>query len=194
MRKSDRMKTQSIPFPHSAFISGAKPQTDPSRTVTAPTQPEVCMSFRPVLVILALVLSVASVDAQSDSPVTASADVRRMPPPPTTDLVVAGRTIANWILANQLDSVTANMGPGSNADTVRMELTRFVERLAVRGGNELKVIEEKVVRRNGQYQYWRTSEFQLAPSAVLFRIVLTPDGKYGGFGIGLANEAPPIDP
>ena len=152
------------------------------------------MSFRPVLVILALVLSAASVDAQSDAPVTASADVKRMPPPPTTDLVVAGRTIANWILANQLDSVAANMGPGSNADTVKMELTRFVERLAVRGGNELKVIEEKVVRRNGQYQYWRTSEFQLAPSAVLFRIVLTPDGKYGGFGIGLANEAPPIDP
>ncbi len=86
------------------------------------------------------------------------------------------------------------MAPGSDADTVKMELTRFVERLAVRGGNELKVIEENVVRRNGQYQYWRTSEFQLAPSAVLFRIVLTSDGKYGGFGIGLANEAPPIDP
>lgn len=152
------------------------------------------MSFRPVLVILALVLSVASVHAQSDTPATASAHVNRMPPPPTTDLVVAGRAIANWILANQLDSVAANMGPGSNADTVKMELTRFVERLAVRGGNELRVIEEKVVRRNGQYQYWRTSEFQLAPSAVLFRIVLTPDGKYGGFGIGLANEAPPIDP
>jgi hypothetical protein len=114
-----------------------------------------------------------------------------MPPAPTTDLVVAGRKLANWILANQLDSVLANLAPGSNADSTRMELTGFIEELAMRGGNELKVTDEKVVRRNGRYQYWRTAEFEQAPSAVLLRIVLTPDGKYGGIGIGLANNPPP---
>ena len=117
-----------------------------------------------------------------------------MPPAPTTDLVVAGRRLANWILANQLDSVVANLGPGSNADSTRMELTRLIEEIAINGGNELKVTDEKVVRRNGRYQYWRTAEFERAPSTVLLRIVLTPDGKYGGIGIGLANNPPPIDP
>ena len=116
------------------------------------------------------------------------------PPPPTTDLVVAGRKLANWILANQLDSVVANLAPGSNADTSRMELTRLVGEIAIHGGNELKVTDEKVVRRNGRYQYWRTSDFQTAPGPVLFRIVLTPDGKYGGHGIGLASDPPSIDP
>jgi hypothetical protein len=154
------------------------------------------MSLRPVAAIAALVFAVASAGAQSASPTSASTVEAKpaMPPAPTTDLVVAGRKLANWILANQLDSVTANLGPTSNADTTRMELTRLVEEIAINGGNELKVIDEKVVRRNGRYQYWRTAEFERAPSAVLLRIVLTPDGKYGGFGIGLANNAPPVDP
>ena len=117
-----------------------------------------------------------------------------MPPPPTTDLVVAGRKLADWILANQLDSVVTNRAPNSNADTVRMELAHLVEEIAIHGGNQVKVTEEKVVRRNGRYQYWRTAEFETAPSAVLLRIVLTPDGKYGGIGLGLANNPPPIDP
>jgi hypothetical protein len=117
-----------------------------------------------------------------------------MPPPPTTDLVVAGRKLADWILANQLDSVVTNRAPNSNADTVKMELSHLVEEIAIHGGNQVKVTEEKVVRRNGRYQYWRTAEFETAPSAVLLRIVLTPDGKYGGIGLGLANNPPPIDP
>ena len=143
------------------------------------------MRFRSLAVATALVLITTSATAQSSPP---------MPPPPTTDLVVAGRTLANWILANQLDSVALHLAPGSNADTVRMELTRLVGEIAIHGGNQLKVTEEKVVRRNGRYQYWRTADFENAPSAVLLRIVLTPDGKYGGIGIGLANNAPPVDP
>ena len=168
------------------------------------------MSLRPLAATAALVFVVACASAPSASPTpvstpappattpatsasSAAAQPAR-PPAPTTDLVVAGRKLANWILANQLDSVVANRGPGSNADTTRMELTRLVEQIAINGGNEVKVTDEKVVRRNGRYQYWRTAEFERAPGAVLLRIVLTPDGKYGGIGIGLANNAPPIDP
>jgi hypothetical protein len=151
---------------------------------------------RPIAATLALAFATACATAQSASPTPPSTAEAKptMPPAPTTDLVVAGRRLATWILANQLDSVTANLAPGSNADTTRMELTRLVGEIAIQGGNELKVIEEKVVRRNGRYQYWRTAEFERAPSAVLLRIVLTPDGKYSGIGIGLANNAPPIDP
>lgn len=143
------------------------------------------MSLRLLAVAGALVLVTATAAAQS-SPA--------MPPPPTTDLVVAGRKLGNWILSNQLDSIVLNLAPNSNADTVRMELTRLVGEIAIHGGNELKVNEEKVVRRNGRYQYWRISEFENAPSTVLLRIVLTPEGKYAGIGIGLLNNAPPTDP
>ena len=158
------------------------------------------MSLRPFVAIAALVLMAACVAPQAAPPTAAptpasTAEAKpAMPPAPTTDLVVAGRKLANWILANQLDSVTANLAPNSNADTTRMELTRLIEEIAVKGGNELKVIDEKVVRRNGRYQYWRTAEFERAPSTVLLRIVLTPDGKYSGFGIGDASDAPPVDP
>ena len=144
---------------------------------------------RSLVAIAALVIVASATDAQSASPTTP-----KMPPPPTTDLVVAGRKLANWILANQLDSVAMNLAPNSNADSVRAELTRLVGEIAIHGGNELKVTEEKVVRRNGNYQYWRTSDFENAPSAVLLRVVVTPDGKYAGIGIGLANNPPPVDP
>ena len=107
--------------------------------------------------------------------------------------MVAGRKLASWILANQLDSVVANLAPGANPDTNRMELTRLVGRSRFTA-ERLKVTDEKVVRRLGRYQYWRTSDFQNAPGPVLLRIVLTPDGKYGGIGIGLASDPPPIDP
>jgi 3-oxoacyl-ACP reductase-like protein len=165
------------------------------------------MSLRPLAAIAALVLMTACASAPPASPTPASTPAATpaapapsaaakpaMPPAPTTDLVVAGRKLANWILANQLDSVVANLGPGANADSTRVELTRLIEEIAINGGSELKVTDEKVVRRNGRYQYWRTAEFERAPGAVLLRIVLTPDGKYGGIGIGLANNAPPVDP
>jgi hypothetical protein len=144
---------------------------------------------RSLVAIAALVMVASAAGAQSASPTAP-----KMPPPPTTDLVVAGRKLANWILANQLDSVAMNLAPNSNADSVRAELTRLVGEIAIHGGNELKVTEEKVVRRNGNYQYWRTSDFENAPSAVLLRVVVTPDGKYAGIGIGLANNPPPVDP
>ncbi|HJU67304.1 MAG TPA: hypothetical protein VJ650_03580 [Gemmatimonadaceae bacterium] len=143
------------------------------------------MYLRPLATAALLVLTATTAAAQASPP---------QPPPPTTDLVIAGRKLANWILANQLDSVVLNLAPGSNADTTRMELARLVGEIAVHGGNELKVTEEKVVRRLGNYQYWRTADFETAPGPVLLRIVLTPDGKYGGIGIGLANNPPPIDP
>ena len=154
------------------------------------------MSLRPIAAIAAFLIAPATVAAQNSSPTPppAAAVKPSMPPAPTTDLVVAGRKITDWILANQIDSVVANLGPGSNADTTKMELMRLVGDIAIHGGNQVRVVEEKVVRRGGRYQYWRTAEFDQAPSAVLLRIVLTPDGKYGGFGVGLAENAPPIDP
>lgn len=152
------------------------------------------MSLRYLATIAALAIAAPSAAAQTPTTAAASPEKVVMPPPPTTDLVVAGRQLAEWILTNQLDSVAAHLAPDQNADTTKMELTRFIEQLAIRGGTEVKVTEEKVVRRLGRYQYWRTSDYDRAPGAVLFRIVLTPDGKYQGHGIGLANNPPPVDP
>ena len=59
--------------------------------------------------------------------------------------------------------MAAHLAPDQNADTTKMELTRFIEQLAIRGGTEVKVTEEKVVRRLGRYQYWRTSDYDRAP-------------------------------
>ena len=141
------------------------------------------MPFRPLTAMVVLAIAATSAAAQNAPTPTPSAEGKpAMPPPPTTDLVVAGRKLAEWILNNQLDSVATNLAPTANADTTKAELTRLIGDIAIRGGNELKVTEEKVVRRMGRYQYWRTADYERAPGPVLLRIVLTPDGKYSGIG------------
>lgn len=106
----------------------------------------------------------------------------------------AGRQFAVWILNNQIDSVVARMAPGDNVEEARTHLTRLVQDIAMRAGSEVKVVEERMIKRNGRDQYWRTAEFERAPEAVLLRIVVTPQGQYAGVGIGLASNPPPIDP
>jgi hypothetical protein len=63
------------------------------------------MSLRSLTTLAALVVGAACAGAQSASPTVASpaAATPAMPPAPTTDLVVAGRKLATWILANQLE-------------------------------------------------------------------------------------------
>jgi len=48
MRKSARMKTHAILYPHSAFISDAKPQTWCIRMVAAPTNQRPVCPFAPL--------------------------------------------------------------------------------------------------------------------------------------------------
>lgn len=152
--------------------------------------------MRPLLAVAALLVMPGC--AQSPSPATAAAPaaatVATPPPSPTDAMMRAGRQFAVWILNNQIDSVVARMAPGDNVEEARTHLTRLVQDIAMRAGSEVKVVEERMIKRNGRDQYWRTAEFERAPEAVLLRIVVTPQGQYAGVGIGLASNPPPIDP
>jgi hypothetical protein len=157
-------------------------------------------AFVAFIAIASLAACASSPRATSDSPpaepapAPQAAAAAQTPPPPTTDLTVAGRRLAEWILANQIDSVIAHLETPEDSAQVRAELNRVVQDLAIRGGREVQLVGERIVRRNKQYQYWRTAEFEHAPSTVLFRIVVSPDGEFMGVGMGLANNPPPTDP
>ena len=60
-------------------------------------------------------------------------------------------------------------------------------------GEETKVVDEKVVMRKGNPQYWRTADFSMAPEPVMIRWVIV-NGEIWGIGINPASQAPPIDP
>ena len=60
-------------------------------------------------------------------------------------------------------------------------------------GEETGLVEEKVVMRKGNPQYWRTANFSMAPEPIMIRWVIV-NGEIWGIGLNPASQAPPIDP
>ena len=81
-----------------------------------------------------------------------------------------------------------------NQEKARAQLKQNLAELSLRAGEEVEVIEEKFVTRNGDRQYWRTAKFSNIGEPILLRWVINAKGKYAGMGLGLARQAPPIDP
>jgi hypothetical protein len=74
------------------------------------------------------------------------------------------------------------------------DIERAGLQIATRAGNEVSVIEEKFITRNGARQYWRTAKMDILEEPFLLRWVISPEGKIAGIGMGPASQAPPIDP
>jgi hypothetical protein len=103
-----------------------------------------------------------------------------------------GRNYARWLLNGRADSMVAAMTPeflensgGAAAMTERVGL------VAERGGQETKVLVEKMTRRNGKPQFWHEGEFSLfADEPLVFRFVFDEKGKLSGLGMGPKSQAP----
>jgi hypothetical protein len=111
------------------------------------------------------------------------------------DRIALGRQYTQWFYQGQTDSLWSRMEQGVR-DQLKTpdEIRRGADELVARAGNEVEVISEKVVKRNGQMQYWRTAKFDRAPEPMMVRWVIGDDGKIIGVGMNPASQAPPIDP
>jgi hypothetical protein len=113
---------------------------------------------------------------------------------PAIDSLALARQYTLWFYAGMADSLIAHSNPeGSQKPTVQ-EIQSQADEIAARAGNEVQVIEEKFVRRNGRTQYWRTAKFDHFDEPLLLRWVISPAGYIDGFGFGPLSQAPPIDP
>lgn len=110
------------------------------------------------------------------------------------DSMELGRKFSVWFYTGQADSLHAYMTAEGQADMTVDDIERQMLQVATRAGNEVSMIEEKFITRNGARQYWRTSKMDVMPEPFLLRWVITPEGKIGGAGMGPASQAPPIDP
>ena len=135
--------------------------------------------IRTAAVIGTLILSSTSLHAQKQLP---------------ADSMELARKFTTWFYTGQADSLLAYMvnerQPPVTVDDIQQQMLA----VATRAGNEVSVIEEKFITRNGARQYWRTSKMDILTEPFLLRWVITPEGKIGGAGTGLASQAPPIDP
>lgn len=156
------------------------------------------MSVRSALLTAAVVAIPCLLAAQTPAPpatatTTATATAPAVHPKVGNEMEL-GRTYTLWLYTARFDSLFAHMSQEARTElkTPDAMAERFDE-LTAQVGEESKVIEEKVVMRNGNPQYWRTAEFSMAPEPVIIRWVIV-NGEIWGIGINPASQAPPIDP
>jgi hypothetical protein len=110
------------------------------------------------------------------------------------DSMELGRKFSLWLYTGQADSLLAYTIQDPERPTTAADIERIGLQIAARAGNEVSVIEEKFITRNGARQYWRIAKMETLPEPFLLRWVITPEGKINGIGMGPLSSAPPIDP
>ena len=111
------------------------------------------------------------------------------------DSLERARKFTLWLYTNQTDSLFAAMDSASQHDLKTPKaLESMVADLAMRAGSEEQLLEERWVTRNGRRQYWRKARFSGVAEPFLVRWVIVAPGTIGGLGLGLASQAPPVDP
>jgi hypothetical protein len=105
-----------------------------------------------------------------------------------------GRKYTAWFQASQFDSLWAHMSQEMRDNLGEpAAMAQAHEQIASRAGEELKVLDEMVMMRNGEPQYWRTSEYSMMAEPLMLRWVIV-NGEIWGIGINPASQAPPTDP
>jgi len=157
------------------------------------------MSIRTALFSAALLTLPAVALSQTPAPAASATTGATATTPPAVHHRVGnetelGRAYTTWLYAAQFDSLFAHMSDEMQTDMGGPdEMAAQWNQFSARIGEETKVLDEMVVMRNGVPQYWRTSEYSMAPEPVMLRWVIV-DGEIRGIGINPASQAPPIDP
>jgi hypothetical protein len=141
--------------------------------------------MRPFLTGFAALILAGPLAAQSAT--TVPADVK---------LLALGHQLTDWFLAGKMDSIVARMPDDIKEKSGGVSgLLDARAQLAQRGGEEAKVLEEKMTRRKGLAQYWRSSLYTEFPQEPLvLRWVFNESSQVVGIGLGPLSQTPPADP
>ncbi|HQR17280.1 MAG TPA: hypothetical protein PK948_02860 [Gemmatimonadales bacterium] len=161
------------------------------------------MSVRSAVLTAALAAMPYALTAQTPAPAapatattsaTAAAPAAPEVHPKVGNEIELGRKFTAWLYVGQFDSLFTRMSKDAqeqmkSPDEMAGEFDQFTAQV----GEETGVVEEKVVMRKGNPQYWRTANFSMAPEPIMIRWVIV-NGEIWGIGINPASQAPPIDP
>ena len=114
---------------------------------------------------------------------------------PDPDLIPIGRQLTGWLLTGQADSLLAHMTPDTQEKVGGKEgILKMTEMIATRAGEEAQVVEEKMNRRKGKPQYWRSAMFTGMPEEPLvIRWLFDEQQMVVGAGINPLSQTPAAD-
>jgi hypothetical protein len=106
-----------------------------------------------------------------------------------------GHQLTDWFMAGKMDSIVARMPDDIKEKSGGVAgLQNARAQLAERGGEEAKVLEEKMTRRKGLAQYWRSSLYtELPQEPLVLRWVFNESSQVVGIGLGPLSQTPAPD-
>jgi hypothetical protein len=133
--------------------------------------------------------------ARAQSPATPAA----APAGPTmattgADSLAIARKYTAWFFTGQMDSLWSHQSAERKKENTPAQLLETLIQLTGQVGVEDRVVDEHFVKRLGNTQYWRTSQYSGGGEAFMVRMVLSPRGEFVGFGFNTRSQAPPVDP
>lgn len=151
------------------------------------------MSVRKVVALALFALTPAVAGAQTPAAAPSTPPARTVHPKVgnETDL---GRKYTAWFFAGQVDSLWAHTSQEMRDDMAESaKYAEYLEQLMGRAGEEVEVVNEMVMMRNGTPQYWRTSKYSMMAEPVMLRWAII-NGEIVGVGMNPASRAPETDP
>ena len=143
------------------------------------------------LLVLAPTVVAAQTPAAAPSPSTPPA---RTVHPKVGNETELGRKYTAWFFAGQVDSLWAHTSQEMRDDMAEAtKYAEYLEQLMGRAGDEVEVVNEMVMMRNGTPQYWRTSNYSMMSEPVMLRWAII-NGEIVGVGMNPASRAPETDP
>ena len=106
-----------------------------------------------------------------------------------------GHQLTDWFMAGRMDSIVARMPDDIKEKSGGVaSLQEARAQLAARAGEEAKVVEEKMTRRKGLPQYWRSALYTEFPQEPLvLRWVFNESSQVVGIGLGPLSQTPAPD-
>jgi hypothetical protein len=113
------------------------------------------------------------------------------PPKPFTPeenarYMALGKKVNTWFFEGQADSIYAIADSSARAAMGGVEgIEQQLERFSTRAGAMLRIIDEKMTRREGAPQFWFEAEFaEFSDDALVLRWIFNEQGQLTGAGMG----------
>jgi len=152
------------------------------------------ISFALILAALPATLLAQTDGASATTQATATPAPAKVVHPKVGNEIELGRQFTMWLYFGQFDSLYTRLDAESRTELGSPEkMAEEFDSFVAQVGEETELIEEKVVMRNGNPQYWRTANFSQASEPIMLRWVIV-NGEIRGIGANPASQAPPIDP
>ena len=133
----------------------------------------------------AMVASPVAAQTAPAAPPTAPAAPKPFTPEETARYMALGKKVNTWFFEGQADSIYAIADSSARVAMGGVEgIEQQLERFSLRAGAMLRVVDEKMTRREGAPQFWFEAEFaEFTDDALVLRWIFNEQGQLTGAGM-----------